>query len=196
MQRLAEQIVGPRLVLRRWTVDDAAVLDGLIRRNLDHLRARMTWIAAEPQSRAERIELLASWDRSWQAGLDTVYGMHLDGVPVGSCGLHDRVGPDGLEIGYWVDADHQGHGFAGEASALLTTAAFALDRIERVVILHDETNLRSRRVPERLGYRCTGAIASAHEQAPEDTGVDLVWEVSRAAWAAGGGLAGGQPAPG
>ena len=111
-------------------------------------------------------------------------GMFLGGDPVGSCGLHDRVGPDGLEIGYWVDEAQQGRGLASEAAALLTDAAFTLSRIERVVILHDETNVRSSRVPQRLGYRQVGRIDSTHDQAPEDTGRDLVWEVTRAEWGA------------
>lgn len=184
MQRLAERIVGPRVELRRWTVDDLDVLTALIERNVDHLRGRMTWISFEPQTQQQRLDLLESWERSWGEGRDTVYGVHLDGRAVGSCGLHDRVGPDGLEIGYWVDVDHQGQGIASEAAGLLTTAAFGLDRIERVVILHDVTNAASRRVPERLGYRSVGEVVSAHDQAPLDTGRDLVWEIDRATWAA------------
>lgn len=182
MLRLAERIVGPRLELRRWTVDDLDVLSHLIERNIDHLRGRMTWIAFEPQTPKQRRELLESWDRSWRDGRDAVYGMHLDGRAVGSCGLHDRIGPDALEIGYWVDVDHQGRGFASEAAGLLTAASFELARIERVVILHDVTNAASRRVPEKLGYRPVGEVVSAHDQAPLDSGRDLVWEIDRAAW--------------
>ncbi|WP_019229166.1 GNAT family N-acetyltransferase, partial [Sedimentibacter sp. B4] len=67
--------------------------------------------------------------------------------------LHRRVGPDGLEIGYWLDAAHTGVGLATEAVGGLTAVALALPEVERVEIHTDEGNARSAAVPRRLGYQ-------------------------------------------
>jgi RimJ/RimL family protein N-acetyltransferase len=180
--RIAERLEVDGLVMARWTPDDVDSLAALVARNLEHLRPRMAWVASEPLGHQDRLALLEQWDRDWRAGEAAVFAMILDGQAVGSCGLHPRVGPGGLEIGYWVDADHQGQGLASKAADALTDAAFERDDVAFVVILHDQTNLASRRVPEKLGYREIGPQPCARDQAPADTGVDVVWRVTRPEW--------------
>ena len=79
---------------------------------------------------------------------------------VGGCGLHGRHDEHGLEIGYWVHVDRIGQGLATEVSRALTDAAFAIPGIERVRIQCDERNVRSARVPEKLGYALQSASRS------------------------------------
>ncbi len=55
-------------------------------------------------------------------------------------------------VGYWLSADLQGRGLVTECVRALVTAAFDELGYERVVIDCSEHNLRSRRVPERLGF--------------------------------------------
>lgn len=176
---------GDGLVLRRWSVGDAAALDALIADNLEHLRPYMPWIGEEPKTLAQRAELIATWDGEWRAGQTVVFGMWLDGELAGSCGLHDRIGPTGREIGYWVGRRHLGRSLAARSSALLTSGAFAADpSIAVVEIHHDESNWRSRRVPEQLGYTEVGVIELTRDLAPAETGREHVWRVTRDEWAA------------
>ena len=100
---------------------------------------------------------------------------------VGGTGLHRRRGPDTLEIGYWVHADHLGQGFATEAATALTTAAFAVPGIEHVEIHHDRANTASRGIPERLGYRMVAESPDA-VTAPGEEGVDCCWRTDRRGW--------------
>jgi RimJ/RimL family protein N-acetyltransferase len=75
---------------------------------------------------------------------------------VGGAGLHRRIGPGGLEIGYWVRSDRAGRGYATAAARALTQAAFDfLPDIERVEIHMDQANAASAAVPQKLGYRMT-----------------------------------------
>jgi RimJ/RimL family protein N-acetyltransferase len=122
-------------------------------------------------------------NRQWEAGGDVVLGILLaDGTVIGGTGLHRRAGPDTVEIGYWLHVDHTGHGYATEAAAALTDAAFDLPGIEHVEIHHDAANLASGRVPERLGYTCVGEIAPPADAAPGESGVHLCWRADRATW--------------
>jgi len=171
------------LELRRWVPDDAAVLHELIIRNVDHLRPRMPWIAAEPLVVADRRDLIEKWELAWRAGGDAVFAIRRDGVALGACGLHRRLGPGGLEIGYWVDVDQQGQGIATAATEALTNLAFTLPEIDRVEIHHDVTNLASARIPQKLGYvRLPDLVGVERVLAPADTGTDCVWRVTREDW--------------
>lgn len=185
MEPLPAYLEHDGLVLRRWTVDDAELVGDLVAANLDHLRPYMPWIEQEPLSLEARRELERGWDEAWAAGGDLMAGVFEDGVAVGSAGLHRRLGPGALEIGYWVHVDHLGRGIARRASAGLTSLAFTVPDIDRVEIHHDLTNVRSRRVPEQLGFHLIGKSRTPRTPlAPADTGVDLVWRITRDEWLA------------
>jgi RimJ/RimL family protein N-acetyltransferase len=183
MQRLPERIETERLVLRTWTADDAAALGVAITESIEHLRPWMPWIAFEPVTLEDRQKLIAEWDTKFRAGEDVVYGVFHEGAVVGGTGLHRRIGPHALEIGYWIHVDHVRRGFAKELSTALTTTAFGLDGIDRVEIHHDKDNVASEGVPRSLGYSYTGDIAAA-VAAPSESGVLCVWAMSRAEWMA------------
>ena len=183
MARLPDRTQIDDLVLRCWEADDVEALHEAVRANVEHLRTRMAWIAFEPLGLAARAELVAQWQRAWEAGGDAVYGLWQHGVVVGGAGLHRRLGPGGLEIGYWVDHRFEGQGIATRASRALTDLAFTEPDVDRVEIHHDVTNGASARVPEKLGFtRLADLAAPTRDQAPADTGRDGVWQVTRAAW--------------
>ncbi len=71
---------------------------------------------------------------------------------IGGAGLHRRVGPDALEIGYWLRASRVGQGLATEAAAVLTRLAFERCGVIRVEIHVDPANTASLAVADRLGY--------------------------------------------
>ena len=178
---LPDLIEGPDLVLRRWTTEDVERLAALVAGNVDHLRPWMAWIADEPLSHHERFELIERWERQWRQGGDVVMAIEWHGVPVGGTGLHRRRGPQGLEIGYWVDKDHLRRGIATQAAALLTTAALATDGIEFVEIHHDKANVPSAAVARRLGYRFLGEWPDP-VTAPGETGIDCAWRMVAEQW--------------
>jgi ribosomal-protein-serine acetyltransferase len=131
--RLPEHIVGSdALTLRRWTRDDAAQLGEAVTESLEHLRPWMPWIAHEPLSVTDRRALIDSWHEEWLAGGDVVMGVFLDGAVAGACGLHRRIGPGGLEIGYWTARRFLRQGIATRAAGLLTDGAFSDAAITRV----------------------------------------------------------------
>jgi ribosomal-protein-serine acetyltransferase len=182
--RLPDHFAGPRLAIRRHVVADATTLGAAVAANVEHLRPYMAWVVHEPLSTWQRRELIAGWEREWLDGGDVYLGAYLAGRLVGCTGLHRRLGPDALEIGYWVDHRHVRRGYATEMSRVLVDAAFALDGIDHVEIHHDVTNVASEGVPRALGFEDLGEIESAREHpAPAECGTDRAWRVTRERWA-------------
>jgi RimJ/RimL family protein N-acetyltransferase len=165
-----------------WRVEDAPALARAISASTEHLRPWMRFMDGEPRSLDERRMMIASWRRAWEGGGDALYAIVPgEGGIVGSCGLHRRLGPDALEIGYWVATGFLRRGLASATAALLTDAAFALPGIERVEIRHDVANLASEGVPRTLGFEPAEEV-EAEPGAPADTGINRVWRMERGAW--------------
>jgi RimJ/RimL family protein N-acetyltransferase len=181
--RLPDRVEGARVLLRRWVAADVPDLAAAVASNLEHLRPWMPWIEFEPLTDADRAELFETWERSYQDGGDVVYGVFLDGQPIGGTGLHKRRGPNGLEIGYWIDKDHTNKGIATEVARALTTAALALPGITFVEIHHDKANVASSRVPEKLGYTFVGETPDS-VTSPGEVGIDCAWRMEAADWSA------------
>jgi ribosomal-protein-serine acetyltransferase len=187
---LLGHIVGPDgLTLRRWARDDAAQLGEAVADSVEHLRPWMAWIEREPLSVTERQALIDSWYPEWLAGGDVVMGVFVDGAVAGGCGLHRRIGPGGLEIGYWTARRFLRQGIATTAAGLLTDAAFSDPAITRVEIHHDQANQASAGVPRKLGMRLVRERVD-EIQAPGESGISCEWQVTRQQWCA---LRGGRP---
>ncbi|MGW6915727.1 GNAT family N-acetyltransferase [Kitasatospora sp. NPDC054939] len=164
------------LSLHRRTVVHAPALNAAVRADLRHLRPWMEW-AAEAPSLAYSTASARAGVAAWDAGTHFMYVAVPDGQPdrvIGGFGLHGRIGPGALELGYWVGSAHTGRGIATAAAGALTAAALALPGIVRVEIHCDAANYASAAVPRKLGYRLD-RVAEAPVKAPGETGRQLVW---------------------
>lgn len=179
---LPERIEGADgLVLRRWVPDDAEALGRAVAQNAEHLRPWMAWIAEEPVALECRRARIAEWERNWSQGGDVMLGVFVDGQVAGGCGLHQRIGPGGLEIGYWIHLTFLRRGLATRTARMLTDAAFGLPEISRVEIHHDKANVASAGVPRKLGFEWLGESPDAPE-APADLGIEWRWRIEKEAW--------------
>jgi RimJ/RimL family protein N-acetyltransferase len=178
----AERIdLGVGVALVRARAHRAAAAVAAINASLDHLQPWMAW-ASEPATETGLAAFFATAEELWDQRKDFGYTIvdPADEVVLGGCGLHGRLGRHGLEIGYWVHVDHAGRGIATAVTRALTDAAFAIHGIERVRITCEDTNVRSARIPERLGY-------TFHGVSVPDGGVcagrpTQTWVVEREAW--------------
>ncbi|MEU2253617.1 GNAT family N-acetyltransferase [Nocardia xishanensis] len=167
------------LLLRRWQPEDLVPRFDAITASFDHIRPWMHWLA-EPmtleQQRAFGDEMATSWpspDGSCNYGIFDV-----EGTVLGAIGIHDRVGPRTLEIGYWCHVAHTGRGVITRSAAALTRIALALPGIDHVEIRCDEANIRSAAVPRRLGYRLD-RVAPREVRAPAESGRGMFWVEDR-----------------
>jgi RimJ/RimL family protein N-acetyltransferase len=177
--RLPDEVLvadRPELVIRLWQVADAAELVEVVTASVEHLRPWMPWVEQEPMPVQEREARLATGVAEWERGEDAFYGIWLDGRAVGAIGAHRRIGPDGLEIGYWLRPDAVGHGLVTAAVRALGEALLALPGITHLEIRNDRANLASAAVPPRCGYRLVGVEARTID-APAESGWGQVWRI-------------------
>ena len=167
-------------IVRKYERSDAEALVIAVTESCEHLRPWMPWIKFEPQSVVQREELIKRWKNAWEDRTDFVMGIFLDHRIVGGTGLHLRGAANTVDIGYWVHADFTGKGIATQVSDALTLEAFRLwPEIDTVVIVHDEANIASGKVPLRLGFKHV-STGQREPEAPGESGVMYRWEKKRA----------------
>ena len=181
---LPGRIEGPNgLLLRRWTVDDAEALALAVAESIEHLRPWMAWIDQEPTPIELRRAMIEAWERDLAEGGDAVFGVFVGDRIAGGCGLHRRIAPDGLELGYWIHPSFLRRGLATAVAFSLTDAALGLPGISHVEIHHDKANLASAGVPRKLGFQLLGEEPDEPE-APADLGIECRWRMDRDRWQA------------
>ncbi len=148
------RIETPRLVLRPVGPMDEAMNDDAVRSSLEHLRAWMPWAREEPSERLVRIERLRQHRANFDLGIDFIYGVfdREERVQLGAAGLHPRIGPGALEIGYWIRQSHVRRGMATEAAGALVCVALQTQHARHVEIHCDPDNVGSAAVARRLGF--------------------------------------------
>lgn len=162
-------------VLRPWTVDDAERLAAALAASEVHLRPWTPWVIDGKVPGLSLEERLARHAEAFAAGVEWVYGiLSPDGAVLGGCGLYPRVGPGGVEVGYWLAAGATGRGLATRAAAAMTEVAFGAPAIDRVEIHCERRNAASARVPRRLGYTLASTIESREGM--------MLWRLHRAEW--------------
>lgn len=180
--RPADVVDAGPVLLRRWRPEDLDAACAAVLGSLEHLRPWMPW--AVDFSRAGQAEFLAACDRDWESGTAFNYAMLIGGQIAGSTGLMARIGPGGLEIGYWVGQEYTRRGLATAAACALVRQAFALPGVDRVQIIHDELNGPSAGVPRKLGFAKVDR-RPLQEKPLGGTGLGVVWEITREQWQAG-----------
>jgi RimJ/RimL family protein N-acetyltransferase len=160
-----------RLYLRAYEPGDGKWYVGMCQRNKAHL-ARYEGgnpamrIETEAQAEALIRDFITQWkDRknffmgTWEKASDTFVAQIYIGLP--------KPALPEFEIGYFVDAGHEGSGFVTEAVKAVLVMLFEQVKAHRVMIRGDDTNTRSAGVAERCGFVREGHLREDH---PHDDG--------------------------
>ncbi len=153
MKRVPYRIETERLVLRCWSPEDAVGLVRAIEESRAHLSGFMLW-AKHRATFDETVALLRGWRAEFDRNEDWLLGVfdRASGALIGGTGLHPRVGPGGIEIGYWIHTAWTRRGIATELTAALTKVAFEVGEVRWVEVRCAKTNTTSARIPQRLGF--------------------------------------------
>jgi RimJ/RimL family protein N-acetyltransferase len=183
MAAMPDVLDASPLTLVRWRPEDVDEVLEAVRLSFAELQQWMHWAQTMP-TREEQREALAEGYAAFDAGTDFgfLFRETATGALVGGGGVHRRVGPGAVEIGYWVRSDRHNRGYATRATQAMTDAAFTfLADVDRIEIHVDCTNIASARVPEKLGYRL---LRTEHREklALGHTGEGYVWQRRRDEW--------------
>jgi [ribosomal protein S5]-alanine N-acetyltransferase len=78
-----------------------------------------------------------------------------DSVKMGTCGLYNRGGVDGIDIGFAFLAEYEKMGYAFEAASKLRDLAFSEFGINSLSAITAKENTSSQKLLERLGMKLT-----------------------------------------
>jgi len=150
--------IDDHLAVRSLEPGDAEMVFALIEGNRMHLRPWMPWELTTRSAADTRgfIERAVTAEDDLEGN-----GIFVDGELVGAIGM--RIDPlnDAAEIGYWLDAGHQGRGIVTRVASRFVEHAFSAAGVHRVEIKAAVENRRSRAVAERLGFREEATLREA-----------------------------------
>lgn len=155
-----ESFESDRLTIRAPRAGDGSEMNAAVEETFDDLKPWMPWARqmptleeSETYVRRAQCEFLAREDLTmllFLKGTNTL---------VGGSGLH-RIDWDipKFEIGYWCRKRFQGQGYITESTEAIARFAFGTLGAKRVEIRCDLKNVKSRRVPDRLGFKLEGTL--------------------------------------
>lgn len=149
--------LGEGVEIKVLEPDDAEEIFAVVEENRERLREWMPWVDAStsPGDTRTFIERERAAD-----GLDAL-GVFVEGRYVGGIGIRVDALDGAAEIGYWIGAAWEGRGLVTRACRGLIAHAFGELGLHRVSIRVAPDNLRSRAIPERLGFRREGVMREA-----------------------------------
>jgi ribosomal-protein-serine acetyltransferase len=153
--------LGAGALIRPLEAEDVPELFRLVDANREYLRAWLPWLDAT--QREEDLQAWATAEREKAAAGRAAQFVILDeGQIAGVIGFHeiDRSNRQ-VDLGYWVAEERQGRGLVTRAVRALLRIAFDDLNLKRVGIKTATENLRSRAIPERLGFRHVGVLPQA-----------------------------------
>ena len=80
----------------------------------------------------------------------------LDNQKVGTCGLYDREGLEGIDIGFAFLPEYEKKGFAFESSNKLKEIAFNEFGLKTMSAITSKNNISSQKLLEKLGLKLSG----------------------------------------
>jgi ribosomal-protein-serine acetyltransferase len=151
-------VIDPSISLRVLHEDDARELYNLTDDNRTHLRQWLPWLDVVTREADTRAYLKATMKQR-KEGRGPVFGILYEGALAGVVGFVpiDRVNRVG-EIGYWLAENRQGRGTMTQCCRFVVRYGFLTLDLNRIQIAAATDNLRSRAIPERLGFRLEGIM--------------------------------------
>lgn len=156
------RLYGRRIILRPLVPADFAEWSEVRRRNEAWLTPWETRrLPHHPDPSVDRgafAARCAARERDRTADASYPFGLFVDQRFAGEVNLNSvvRGAFQSATIGYWIDRAQAGNGYVAEGVAVLTRFGFEQLHLHRLEICIVPRNANSRRVMEKLRYRCEG----------------------------------------
>ncbi len=164
LQNFPMPIITPRLILRPPGLADAKVVNAAIIESFESLSRFMPW-AKNPPSLSETEEFIkqavANWivKRNEEPYLPLFIFEKASGNFLGATGFHHMNWEvPCFETGYWLRTSVSNQGYMTEAVNAITRYAFIQLGAKKMAITCQPENIKSKKIPERLGYVLEGIL--------------------------------------
>lgn len=149
------------LTLRSFESADAELFFRLIDRNRMYLRRWLPWLDTAKTVDDTRFFVdSAMQQRAANNGFQA--GLWAHDQPLGVIGYHRIDWPNrSTSLGYWLGEEFQGRGLMSKACRAMVSYAFDEFHLHRMEIRCAVHNVKSRAIPERLGFRREGTMHDA-----------------------------------
>lgn len=97
-----------------------------------------------------------------------------EGYKIGTCGLYNRNGVDGIDIGFGLLPQYEGKGFAFEAANKIKNMAFTEFGLKTISAITTKTNIGSQKLLEKLGLKLIGTT-----KIPNDNKELLLYKIEK-----------------
>ncbi len=87
-----------------------------------------------------------------------------DGVKIGTCGLYDRDGVDGVDIGFAFLPQYEGKGYAFESAQKIVTIAKRKYHLSKINGITTKENLSSQKLLKKLGLEFVKEITIPNDK--------------------------------
>ncbi|MBA3632612.1 MAG: GNAT family N-acetyltransferase [Acidobacteria bacterium] len=150
--------IDDELKLALPTERDAEEIYAVVRENLEQLKLWMPWATDDYSIESAREFIKSSLTEFAENGsfsADVLWNKKI----VGTMGFHHLdLTNKSIQIGYWLAKEAQGKGMITRCCRVLINYAFNDLALNRVQINCNIENVKSRAIPERLGFQLEGIL--------------------------------------
>lgn len=156
--------INEKLSLKIRGVEESEAFYALSDRNREHLRPWLPWVDVTLTSDDAKKYLQTVLEKfEKKTGAD--FGIWYEGAWVGSMGFNNiNHNNEYADIGYWLSKDHEGKGIMTESVKALINYGFSELKLHRIEISCDARNIRSKHIPEKLGFKLEGVLRDNHKR--------------------------------
>jgi len=160
LPEIPNEIRTERLVLRMPQPGDGEKVNAAIRASINELKPWLPFVQQLPTPQETEINLLEAHIQFLRRENLRYLLFHQEtGDFIGSTGFHNiEWDVPKMEIGYWIDTKWGGSGYMAEAVSALSRLALEDFACKRLEIRCDAENVKSRAIPEKLGFVLEGIL--------------------------------------
>ncbi len=156
---LPDSIDGQSVILQRFNMTHASPLFHFIESERERLSAFLPWPKHISKLEDEE-KFISSMEKNWDdrlcfgfAIVDRTHDRVMGAIDIHAISWENSR----CEIGYWISQDFEGRGFVVDACKCLENHLFQAG-FHRIEIRCNSNNLRSLKIPKRLGYKLEGEL--------------------------------------
>lgn len=173
--------INEKLFLKMRNAEDVEATFLLIDKNREHLKPWLPWVDTTLTTEDTKKYLEGELEK-FEKKTAADFGILYEGEWIGAIAFHTiDLKNEWAEIGYWMAKDCEGKGIMTECVRAIIKYGFNDLNLHRIQIECDDSNVRSKAIPKKLGFKLEGVT---RENCKKDVGFSnsLTFGLLRTEW--------------